>query len=201
MHHRLVLAAIACLFVTGCAGNRSLVDHDPYNEPQTVYIWDGTKCVEATKTAEQLRKMEMHFYSSVSRANGEERRAAVWAKPSDMEVITTHGGSIPLPNGEEITFPGKGADGPAVVSNGRLNLKNGQSVPVDPAIPDGTVLEHQSFDKATLLDPQAFAAEKAAFHSAQATATKDGIKIPPQSSVNGRVGSVSMSYGMGQISK
>jgi hypothetical protein len=29
----------------------------------------------------------------------------------------------------------------------------------------------------------------------------EGIKVPAQSSVNGRVGTVSMSYGMGQISK
>jgi hypothetical protein len=31
--------------------------------------------------------------------------------------------------------------------------------------------------------------------------TTEGIKVPSQSSVNGRVGTVSMSYGMGQISK
>lgn len=201
MHHRLVLAAIACLCVTGCAGrSNSLVDHDPYNEPQTVYIWDGQECTEATKTAEELHTMGMSFCSSY-KANGQEHQAGFWAKQSDVEQIMALGGSIQLPNGETVTFPGIDADGTAVASNGRPHLKNGQSMPIDPAIPDGTEFQVQTFDRATLLDPQTFAAEKAAFHSAQTTAAKDGLTIPPKGSVNGRVGSVSMSYGMGQISK
>jgi hypothetical protein len=72
-----------------------------------------------------------------------------------------------------------------------------------PTNPQPTYAPTNSVQEVDVADSSASLPDKSEWWKAQAagSSTTEGIKVPPQSAVNGRVGSVSMSYGMGQISK
>lgn len=229
---RLTLLAFAALFVTGCARHlANPIDGDPFNTPtgpQTVYIWNGKTCVEATRTPLQLRKTEI--LKTAGLQNGEMKTLQVYAEdvpPPVMRKLYMDGGTIVLPNGEKMVFPAGSSRGTVVVQNGKSPTGAGQTLHVD--APDSTVLQQNAIvqkngvaqdfdlpDPATptdkpltvttmnVADLQTTSPDKSEWWNSPAAmdaAAKDAVKLPASSSTQGRVGYGGVSYGMGQIKK
>jgi hypothetical protein len=80
-----------------------------------------------------------------------------------------------------------------------------QPAPLTPTEPQATFAPANSArENVAVADSSTALPDKAEWWKAQpagSPTTTEGIKVPAEGSVNGRVGTVSMSYGMGQMSK
>ncbi|HVJ67453.1 MAG TPA: hypothetical protein VM510_05680 [Caulifigura sp.] len=150
-------------------------------------------------------------------------------KPEVLHKRFAQGGSIPLPNGEKLEVPALEQRRIVAVENGRIPMMGGGSVAVE-GVPDGTqvdlhtfvdkdgdLLEHievpeltapssnqQTVTTVNVAELQATPPDKAEWWKSAAAvdaASKQAVKVPPASSTLGRVGTASVSYGMGQISR